>query len=231
MAERSLPVFLDGDHDGPFPDPELYDSEGLVAVGGLLSRARLLAAYGSGIFPWYDEGYVPMWWSPDPRACFDPDRLHISRSLAKTLRKNEFHLSWNTCFERVMRGCGEHRRGGTWIIPEMLEAYIDLHRAGFAHSLEVWVGKELVGGTYGVQVGGLFAAESKFHRRTDMSKVALVALVRSLFQSGIQLLDVQFATPHLAALGAQQLSRREYLDRLAVARNLTIDLTDLVPTV
>ena len=231
MAEPRLPVFLDADHDGAFPNPELYDAEGLVAVGGSLTRNRLVAAYSSGIFPWFDEGYVPMWWSPDPRAYFDPDHLHISRSLAKTLRKNEFRLSWNTCFERVMRACGQQRSGGTWIIPEMLKAYVDLHRSGFAHSLEVWVGTELVGGTYGVQVGGLFAAESKFHRRADMSKVALVALVRSLFHSGMQLLDVQFATEHLRALGAQVLSRREYLHRLAVARNVTIDLTGLVPAV
>ena len=231
MAEPLQPVFLDGDPGATFPDPELYDSEGLVAIGGVLSRERLIAAYKSGIFPWYDAGFVPMWWSPDPRGYFDPSHLHISRSLAKTLRKQEFRLSWNTCFERVMRACGEQRSGGTWIIPEMLEAYTDLHRAGFAHSLEVWIGEELVGGAYGVQIGGLFAAESKFHRRTDMSKVALVALVRSLFQSGIQLLDVQFTTQHLAALGARQQPRREYLNRLAVVQNLTIDLTDLVPVV
>jgi len=130
-----------------------------------------------------------------------------------------------------MRACGEQRSEGTWIIPEMLAAYIDLHRAGFAHSLEVWIGEELVGGIYGVQVGGLFAAESKFHRRTDMSKVALVALVRSVFRRGIQLLDVQFATDHLISLGVQQMRRREYLNRLSVLKNLSIDLTDLVPAV
>lgn len=231
MAEPRLPVFLDGAADASFPNPEVYDSEGLVAVGGTLSRDRLLAAYRSGIFPWYDAGYVPLWWSPDPRAHFDPSHLHISRSLSKTLRGNGFRLSWNRCFERVMRACGEQRSEGTWIIPEMLAAYIDLHRAGFAHSLEVWIGEELVGGIYGVQVGGLFAAESKFHRRTDMSKVALVALVRSVFRRGIQLLDVQFATDHLISLGVQQMRRREYLNRLSVLKNLSIDLTDLVPAV
>lgn len=231
MAQPRPPVFLDVDGGGAFPDPELYDGEGLVAVGGELTRARLIEAYSCGIFPWYDEGYVPMWWSPDPRAFFEPESLRVSRSLAKVLRRNEFRLTWNACFERVMRACGEQRAGGTWIIPEMLAAYTDLHRAGCAHSLEVWVGDELVGGTYGVQVGGLFAAESKFHRRTDMSKVALVALVRSLFRCGIQLLDVQFATDHLTSLGAREHTRREYLERLAVARNLIIDLTELVPAV
>lgn len=230
MIER-LPVFFDQTPAVGFPDPLDYDAEGLVAVGGDLAPERLLDAYRNGIFPWYDEGYVPMWWSPDPRASFDPDCLHISRSLAKTLRRREFRLTWNTCFERVMRSCGEKRDGGTWIIPEMVAAYTELHRLGHAHSLEVWIGRELVGGTYGVQVGGLFAAESKFHRRTDMSKVALVALVRSLFRKGIRLLDVQFATEHLSALGAQQCSRRDYLDRLASVRDLNIDLTDLLPAV
>jgi len=231
VAQPRPPVFLDVDGSGAFPDPELYDGDGLVAIGGELTRARLIEAYGCGIFPWYDEGYVPMWWSPDPRAYFEPDSLKVSRSFAKVLRRNEFRLTWNTCFERVMRACGEQRAGGTWIIPEMLAAYTDLHQAGGAHSLEVWVGDELVGGTYGVQVGGLFAAESKFHRRTDMSKVALVALVRSLFRCGIQLLDVQFATEHLTSLGARKHTRREYLERLAVARNQIIDLTELVPAV
>ncbi|MGK0204630.1 MAG: leucyl/phenylalanyl-tRNA--protein transferase, partial [Planctomycetota bacterium] len=134
MVER-LPVFLDENSGPGFPDPEDYDDEGLVAVGGDLTPARLLDAYGSGLFPWYDEGYVPMWWSPNPRANFDPDHLHVSRSLAKTLRRHEFRLTWNTCFERIMRTCGEQRDGGTWIIPEMIAAYTELHRMGHAHSL------------------------------------------------------------------------------------------------
>jgi leucyl/phenylalanyl-tRNA--protein transferase len=230
VVER-LPVFLDENSGPGFPDPEDYDDEGLVAVGGDLTPARLLDAYGSGLFPWYDEGYVPMWWSPNPRANFDPDHLHVSRSLAKTLRRHEFRLTWNTCFERIMRTCGEQRDGGTWIIPEMIAAYTELHRMGHAHSLEVWVGDELVGGTYGVQVGGLFAAESKFHRRTDMSKVAVVAMVRSLFRKGISLLDVQMPTEHLASLGMQPCSRRDYLNKLIAAKELIIDLTDLTPSV
>lgn len=231
MVEPKLPVVLDEESEQPFPDPEGYDSEGLLAVGGDLSEARLIEAYRSGIFPWYGEGYMPMWWSPDPRACIDPGRLHVSRSLAKTLRRCDFELTWNTCFERVMRACGEGRESGTWIIPEMLVAYTELHRSGFAHSLEVWMEGELVGGTYGVQIGGFFGAESMFHRRTDMSKVALVAMVRSLFRKGIVLMDVQFITDHLRTLGVQERTRREYLEDLAIARDLNIDLTQVTPSV
>ena len=233
MASRppKPPVFLMPGDPVTFPDPNGFDKEGLVAVGGDLSPERLLAAYGSGLFPWYEEGYLPMWWSPDPRARFTQEQLHVSRSLAKVLRRKEFRLTWNQAFEAVMTACGERRSGGTWIIPEMLDAYVELHRRGHAHSLEVWCGDELVAGTYGVQVGGLFAAESKFHRRTDMSKVALVGLVRSLSRAGIRLIDVQFVTDHLRSLGATEFDRREYLRLLAVVRNLEIDLTDLVPAV
>lgn len=228
---RKQPVFLRPDGRVRFPDPAQFDGEGLVAVGGDLSSARLLAAYGSGIFPWYAEGYVPMWWSPDPRALLDPDRLHVSRSMLKRLRRGDFQLTWNRCFPRVMVECGRDRKEGTWVIPEMVEAYCRLHREGFAHSLEVWRGTELVGGTYGVQVGGLFAAESMFHRASDMSKVAVIALVRSLFAAGIELLDVQFVTSHLATLGAFSVPRLEYLTRLAVARDRSVDLMGLVPFV
>lgn len=225
------PVMLRPDSPRHFPDPRLFDKDGLVAIGGDLGEARLLAAYRSGIFPWYAEGYLPMWWSPDPRGLLSPERLHVSRSLRRVLRRQRFQLSWNRCFPRVMNECGQQRKEGTWVIPEMLLAYERLHRAGRAHSLEVWDGAELVGGTYGVQVGALFAAESMFHRRTDMSKVALVALVRSLFAAGIELLDVQFATPHLVTIGAFTVPRSEYLARLAAVCDRAVDLARLVPTV
>jgi leucyl/phenylalanyl-tRNA--protein transferase len=214
-----------------FPDARSFDKEGLIAIGGDLCPARLLAAYGSGIFPWYAEGYLPMWWSPDPRGLLCPERLHTSRSLRRVLRRAAFQLTWNRCFLRVMTECGQQRAEGSWVIPEMVVAYERLHRAGHAHSLEVWDGTELIGGTYGVQVGGLFAAESMFHRRTDMSKVALTALVRSLFAAGIELLDVQFATEHLVTLGAFTVPRAEYLARLAAARGRAVDLSGLVPTI
>ena len=214
-----------------FPDPANFDGDGLVAVGGDLAPSRVVAAYRSGIFPWFAEGYVPMWWSPDPRGCFTADRLHVGRSLAKVLRRGGFRLTWNQAFLRVMEACAERRLGGTWIIPEMLDAYQALHELGHAHSLEVWIGSDLVAGVYGVQVGGLFAAESKFHRRTDMSKVALVALVRSLDRAGVGLVDVQFVTDHLATLGAFAVSRREYLDRLNVLCEVPLDLAELRPVV
>ncbi|MCB9879127.1 MAG: leucyl/phenylalanyl-tRNA--protein transferase [Planctomycetes bacterium] len=209
---------------GGFPDPCDYDAEGLVAYGGDLGSERLVEAYSRGIFPWYGPGYVPLWWSPDPRALLTPEALHVSRSLGRTLRRGGFELRWDTRFRQVMRACGEQRTDGTWIIPEMLDAYAELHRLGFAHSLEVVRADELVGGVYGVQVGGLFAAESMFHRATDMSKVALVAMVHTLFGAGIELMDVQFATAHLASLGAFEVPRAEYLSRLAVARERVVDL-------
>jgi leucyl/phenylalanyl-tRNA--protein transferase len=171
-----------------------------------------------------------MWWSPDPRALLDPEHLHVSRSLQRHVRAGGFALTWNRCFPRVMRECGARRRQGTWILAEMLVAYERLHRLGRAHSLEVWCGRDLVGGIYGVQVGALFAAESMFHAATDMSKVALVALVRSLFAAGIELFDVQFVTTHLRSLGAYEVPRREYLQRLAVARDHAVDLAGLVPS-
>lgn len=232
MPRRLLaPVVLPASGPVRFPDPTRFDAEGLVAIGGDLRPETLLAAYGSGIFPWYAEGYVPMWWSPDPRALLDPAHLHIARSLKKRLAKADYRLTWNRCFARVMRECGRLRKEGTWIIPEMLAAYTRLHELGRAHSLEVWLGDDLVAGTYGVQVGCLFAAESMFHRRTDMSKVALVALVRSLFAAGIGLLDVQFATGHLTSLGAFTIPRAEYLARIGVLVASALDLTKMVPAV
>src|SRR5215471_641674 len=195
-----------------FPDPEQADDEGLLAIGGDLSSERLLFAYERGIFPWYDEGVPPLWWSPNPRAILDPEGLHVSRSLRRVLRSGRFTVSWNRDFEGVMRCCGD-RPGGTWILPEMIEAYVRLHRIGHAHSIEVWEGGELAGGLYGIQRGALFAAESMFHRRTDASKVALVYAVRSLFLAGTRLFDVQLLTSHLASMGAIEIPRREYLGR------------------
>lgn len=229
-ARAAQPVILPKGPVVPFPDPNAFDREGLVAIGGDLSTERLLLAYRSGLFPWYAEGYVPMWWSPDPRALLDPEHLHVARSLRKRLRKGEFSLTWNQGFPLVMRECAQRRRDGTWILPEMRTAYERLHRLGHAHSLEVWSDGKLVGGTYGVQVGGLFAAESMFHRATDMSKVALVALVRNLFRAGIRLLDVQFATEHLKTLGVFEVPRAEYLRRCSVVASLDVDLRGLVPT-
>lgn len=212
-----------------FPDPNDSDDEGLVAIGGDLSSARLLHAYDRGIFPWYDEGVPPLWWSPNPRTILGAEDLHVSRSLARVLRKGTFRVTWNRAFEAVMRACGI-REGGTWILPEMIDAYVGLHREGHAHSIEVWLDEDLVGGLYGVQRGALFAAESMFHRQTNASKVALVHAVRSAFRAGVELFDVQLMTHHLASLGAREISRREYLARVVAATRRSADLRNLPVT-
>jgi leucyl/phenylalanyl-tRNA--protein transferase len=224
MAARTRPALIRPGGPLAFPDPERADAEGLLAVGGDLSPERLLLAYERGIFPWYSEGLPPLWWSPDPRAVIDERSLHVSRSLARELRQKKFRFTFDRAFEDVMRECGRERDGGTWILPEMVDAYVRLHELGHAHSFEAWNGERLVGGLYGVRRGGLFAAESMFHRETSGSKVALVGAVRSLFAAGAVLFDVQFETPHLASLCATTLSRREYLSRVAVAVKVPLAL-------
>ncbi len=227
MARRARPVLLSPTGPMSFPDPEQSDGEGLLAVGGDLTPERLLLAYESGIFPWYAEGLPPMWWSPDPRAVIDDRALHVSKSLARELRRGRFRVTSNVAFERVMRECGRERDGGTWILPEMVRAYVRLHELGFARSFEVWHENQLAGGLYGVQRGGLFAAESMVHRETNASKVALVAAVRSLFAAGITLMDVQFLTPHLASMGVRELPRRLYLAQLRHAVRREVSLVNL----
>ena len=220
--------------NGPlrFPDPSRAPGDEPLALGGDLAVARLLLAYERGIFPWPVDGGLLTWWSPDPRALFRPETLRVSTSLARTLRRGRFALSWNRAFTEVIRECGRSRSDGTWITPAMRRAYEELHRRGHAHSLEVWDDAEaLVGGVYGVQRGGLFAAESMFHRATDMSKVALVAAVRSLFRAGIEIFDAQLPTPHLARLGCEEWPRARYLERLAGACAKAVDLTALRPSV
>lgn len=212
MKKRpARPAILESEDD-PFPDPRLYDAQGIVALGGAMTADRLESAYRAGIFPWYDETTVPIWWSPDPRALMTPARLHVSRSLQRTMRRGGYEVTWNRCFSRVMRECAKDREDGTWILPEMVRAYSELHRRGNAHSIEVWIDGALVGGAYGVQFGRLFCAESMFHRVTDMSKVALVSMVHTLFDAGIRVFEVQFVTSHLASLGAFEIPRSDYLE-------------------
>ncbi|MFO1053480.1 MAG: leucyl/phenylalanyl-tRNA--protein transferase [Planctomycetota bacterium] len=230
MARHARPILIAPGSPPVFPDPRRADAEGLLAIGGDLAPERLLAAYRAGIFPWYEDGVPPLWWSPDPRAAFTPRSLHVSRSLARTIRRGGFTLTWNRAFREVMEGCAADRSDGTWIIEEMVEAYCELHRLGHAHSLEVRIGDELVGGLYGVQVGALFAAESKFHRVGDMSKIAVIAAVRSLFRAGIGWFDVQMPTDHLESLGAFSLTRAEYLDHIAGLVDVAVDLGTLNPT-
>ncbi len=200
-----------------FPPPQLASPEGLLAVGGDLAPARLLLAYSMGIFPWFNEGDPILWWSPDPRCILEPPDLKISRSLAKVLRRGEFEVSFDRAFRRVIEACAELRRQGgegTWITPEMAEAYASLHQMGYAHSVECWQQGELVGGLYGVCLGRCFFGESMFHRVSNASKVALVSLVRHLAERRFIMLDCQMSTPHLHSLGATCIARDEYLRRL-----------------
>jgi leucyl/phenylalanyl-tRNA--protein transferase len=199
-----------------FPDPARADAEGLIAQGGDLEPATLVAAYRQGVFPWpYDESAI-LWWSPDPRAILPLDALHVSRSLARTLRRGRFRITLNAGFDAVIDGCAA--RPETWITPAIRGAYARLHGLGWAHSVEVWAPDgTLAGGLYGVAVGGLFAAESMFYRATDASKVAVVALVQHARRVGITLLDVQVPSDHLITLGALAIPRAEYLRRLAAA--------------
>jgi leucyl/phenylalanyl-tRNA--protein transferase len=217
MRARKKPLFLLPGAPLAFPDPNLADDEGMLAIGGDLSPERLLFAYDHGIFPWYDEGLPPMWWSPNPRTVLDSERLHVSRSLKRVLRSARFSVSIDRAFRNVIIECGRERDQGTWILPEMVEAYCNLHELGHAHSVEVWQGERLVGGLYGVQRGGLFAAESMFHRERDASKVALVTAVETMFRAGIELFDVQFLTSHLESLGAYEIPRVRYLELVGKA--------------
>jgi leucyl/phenylalanyl-tRNA--protein transferase len=222
------PVLLSPDAPPIFPDPRRGDDEGLVAIGGDLSVARLRAAYTAGIFPWYNDGFPVLWWSPNPRAILPGEELHISRSLRRRLARKDYTLTWNLAFSEVILACGQGRKGGTWIVPEMRRAYQKLHYEGHAHSVEVWQENRLVGGLYGVQCGALFAAESMFHRMTDASKIAVVAASRSLHMAGIRLFDVQFATSHLRSLGVREIARDDYLARAATASQASVDLSRLV---
>ena len=188
---------------------------GLVAVGGDLSVPRLVLAYRSGLFPWTADPAT--WWSPDPRGIFELDQFHVPRSLARTLRKGGFEVTFDRAFREVITACAKTRRPGGWISAEFITAYTALHKAGHAHSVECWRAGKLVGGVYGVAVGGLFAGESMFHRADDASKVALFHLVGRLRERGFTLFDTQMVTPVTRQLGATEISRAEYLRRLAAA--------------
>ncbi|MBK5943716.1 MAG: leucyl/phenylalanyl-tRNA--protein transferase [Halorhodospira halophila] len=204
--------------DEPFPsaDQALADPNGLLAVGGDLSAERLMAAYRNGIFPWYGEGQPILWWSPDPRGIFLPGDFHVSRSLRRRLNQTRMTVTLDTEFEAVMAGCAAPRpdQDGTWITREMIAAYTELHHLGCAHSAEVWLEGELVGGVYGVALNGAFFGESMFSRMEDASKVGLTWLTAQLWRWGFQLFDCQMSNPHLARLGVRQIPRSEYLARL-----------------
>ncbi len=200
-----------------FPDVNAADADGLLAVGGDLSPERLLLAYRSGIFPWSVNPIS--WWSPEPRGVMPLDTFHVSASLAKFIRRCPFEVTVNTAFRKVMTACAapDPKRGGTWISPEFIAAYTRLHELGHAHSVECWQSGKLVGGIYGVSVGGLFAGESMFHRADNASKVALVKLAAHLRERKFSLFDIQMVTPATEPFGAKVISRSSYLGLLAAA--------------
>ncbi|OOY47140.1 leucyl/phenylalanyl-tRNA--protein transferase, partial [Solemya velum gill symbiont] len=207
----------------PFPDPEMAEKEpdGLLAAGGDLEPIRLVNAYSSGIFPWYSEGQPILWWSPDPRTLLFPGKLHISRSLAKRLRQGRFEISFDLDFNRVVSACAtvsRKQQDGTWIVDKMQAAYKRMHILGFAHSVEVWQDKELVGGLYGMSIGKAFYGESMFSLVPDASKVALVMLTKRLLAWGFHFIDCQVVTSHLVSLGAETVTRQDFLqlNQLAV---------------
>lgn len=205
-----------------FPPPELAE-DGLLAVGGDLSPDRLLLAYATGIFPWYEEGQPILWHSPDPRLVLQACELHVPRSLERTLRRGTFRITFDAAFGRIVDACAAARRPGqhgTWITAEMRRAYKRLHRLGYAHSAEAWQGQRLAGGLYGVSLGGAFFGESMFARAPDASKAAFVTLVRELQRWGITLVDCQVATEHLERFGAREWPRDRFLAALGEALEL-----------
>lgn len=202
-----------------FPDPYDAEPDGLLAVGGDLTPHRLVAAYSLGLFPWYHEDTPPLWWTPDPRCILLPEEFHLPRSLARVMKSGRFAFSFDKAFEQVIRKCAEPRGkyDGTWLLPEVIEAYVKLHKLGIAHSAESWAEGELVGGLYGVALGSAFFGESMFFRQPDASKAAFAHLITHLRESGFTLIDCQQVTRHLLRFGARAVPRSEFMDRLNLA--------------
>lgn len=214
-----MPVFLLSDRI-EFPPPESAEEDGLLAVGGDLGEERLLLAYSMGIFPWYSEGVPILWWSPDPRLVLLPGELKVSRSLRQTIRKSTYEVTMDGAFDDVIKSCALiHRRkdGGTWITKEMIRAYSALHDSGYAHSVESRLDGKLVGGLYGVALGGAFFGESMFAKTPDASKVAFVKLIEQLTKWDFRLVDCQVTTKHLINFGAREISRVEFMNELKEA--------------
>jgi leucyl/phenylalanyl-tRNA--protein transferase len=200
----------------PHPETALGHPNGLLAMGGDLSPSRLLAAYRSGIFPWFETGGPILWWSPDPRAVLLPAERHISRSMRRFLRQTSYRYTLNHAFEQVINGCAEQRIEGTWIGPLVKQGYLQLHELGHAHSIEVWSGDQLVGGMYGVAMGGLFCGESMFSRSLNASKCAVMTFCQYFTRNGGELIDCQVLNPHTASLGAKEIPRRQFLQQLSL---------------
>ena len=200
-----------------FPDVKTASLEGIVAIGGDLSPKRLILAYKSGIFPWYNEGEPIIWYSPNPRMVLYPDKLKISKSMQQILRKGDFQITYDQNFEEVIYHCKNIYRkeqGGTWITNAMEEAYINLHKMGIAKSVEVWQNNELVAGLYGIDIGNIFCGESMFSKVSNMSKVAFINLVKKLEKENYKLIDCQVYNTHLSSLGAEEIPRHEFIEIL-----------------
>ena len=200
-----------------FPDPSLAGEDGLLAAGGTLESEVLLEAYSKGIFPWYSENTPVLWWSPDPRMVLFPGRFRISKSLSRTIRNSEFEVRRDSSFNEVIEHCARLPRPaqeGTWITREMIRAYIRLHEEGYAHSFEIFKKGKLVGGLYGISMGRAFFGESMFHLERDASKVALYHLVEFAVEKEFDLIDAQQSTDHLRSLGAEEITRKKFMDML-----------------
>jgi leucyl/phenylalanyl-tRNA--protein transferase len=212
-----------------FPDPAHGSYQGIVALGGSLNAVNLMEAYRRGIFPWPMEGWPLTWFCPDERAILEFKDLHVPRRLERIRRNSSFRFTINQNFKAVITHCAKVRRtgeAGTWITPQMLRAYCELHRLGHAHSVEVWDEETLIGGLYGVDADGSFAGESMFHLRPNASKLALLHLVEHLRARGLDWMDIQVLTPHMTALGAREISRDDFLERLKATRALGLKLFD-----
>jgi leucyl/phenylalanyl-tRNA--protein transferase len=216
VTMSSMPIYRLPSATTAFPDPFDAEPDGLLAVGGDLSPQRLISAYRIGVFPWYQEDSPLLWWSPEPRCILLPEEFHLPRSLARTLKRSVFTFSFDQAFSDVIKSCASPRNGSgaTWLLPEMVEAYINLHRLGLAHSVEAWQNEELVGGLYGVSLGSAFFGESMFFRRPNASKAAFAHLVLSLRTGGFTLIDCQQVTHNLLRFGAKPVSRIEFMARL-----------------
>jgi len=220
MSEQTLPWLALNKLEFPDVSTAWDEPNGILAVGGDLSEQRLIEAYCHGIFPWYNEEEPILWWSPDPRCVIKPDQVKVSRSLKKTLNKNKFSVTFDQCFERVIDACAAPRKEldddevGTWISDEMKQAYLRLHEEGYAHSVEVWLDNELVGGLYGLAIGKVFFGESMFSTVSDASKIAFVTLCKILKEKDFKLIDGQVYSPHLETLGFNLIPREDFIIQL-----------------
>jgi leucyl/phenylalanyl-tRNA--protein transferase len=209
-----MPIYMLDDEEIWFPSSHEYEFD-LVAVGGILSPERVLKAYSMGIFPWYNEPEIPEWFCPEKRCIFYPEKFMPSKSLKQAAKKHQWHYTTDQCFNEVIRQCaGNGREGNTWILPDIMNCYTTLHEMGYAHSVEVWEGSEMVGGLYGLAIGNIFCGESMFSRVSNASKFAFWKLAEVTVDLEFELIDAQLENPHLMSMGAFLIDRQEYLDLL-----------------